>query len=279
MGLGTMRKGRRSDPVAADKRVSAAKFCIQCGTDLRGQSIEGRCPSCRHPIYDSVYGGYLIDASPQEPRRLLEMSNIVFYPTLFLGGLTAIMILAELLSARSFTDAVVRVFDVGRFCATLGLLVALVGTAVFTGRHTAEYYRARYVNVRFLLPAGVFLVLSAVAVWFLFCYGGYVARVVLQVVLAFGPAALFLQRLSKLMRRVPNKKLATFAHLALALTCALAAASLAVLALQPYAPPGSDLSGFVIALTFVADLGGVGLGIATLRLLFLARRTLRAIYH
>jgi hypothetical protein len=279
MGLGTMRKGRHTDPVAADKRVVAAKFCIKCGGDLRGLSIEDRCPTCRHPIYDSVYGGYLIDASPKEPRRLHEMSNVVYYPALFLGGLAAIMILAELASARSFADAVVRVFDVGLFCAMLSLLVALVGIAVFTGRHSAEYYRARYVNLRFLVPAAVLFVLGATALGLILYYGGYYAQAVVQVAVAACPAAVFLQRLSNLMRRVPNKKLATFANLALALTCALAAAALAFLALDHFAPPGSDLFGFKIALAFIADLGGIGLGMATLRLLFLARRTLRAICH
>src|SRR5512136_1553300 len=118
MGLGTMHKRRHRDPVAADKRVVAAKFCIKCGGDLRGLSIEDRCPTCRHPIYDSVYGGYLIDASRQEPRRIYEMSKVVYYPALFLGGLTAVMLLAELASARSFAVAVGDVFDVGMFCAT-----------------------------------------------------------------------------------------------------------------------------------------------------------------
>jgi len=279
MGLGIKRKGRHADPVAADKRVVMAKFCVKCGTDLRGCSIEDRCPTCRHPIYDSVYGAYLIDASTREPRRLHEMSNIVYYPALFLGGLGAIMILAELVSARGFADAVVSVFHAGLFCATLSLLVALVGIAVFTGRHSAEYYRARYVNPHFLVRASVFVVLGAVGLVLILLYGGHYAEAVIQVALAAGPPAVFLQRLSDLMRRVPNKKLATFANLALALTCALAAAALAILVLQRYAPEGSDLAGFVVALTFVADLGGIGLGIATLRLLVLARRTLRAICH
>lgn len=277
MGLGTMRKRRHSDPVAADKRVVAAKYCVECGTNLRGHSVEGRCPTCRHPIYDSVYGGYLVDASPREPRRLHEMSNIVYYPALFLGGLTAIMILAELTSVTTFAEAVKSVFDAGLFGATLSLLVALVGIAVFTGRHSAAYYRARYVNARFVLRAGAFLVVALVGVVLMLYFGGHFARALLQVGLAAGPAAVFLQRLSIMMRRVPNKKLATFANLALALTCALAVAAFAIQALQPYAPEGSDLAGFLVALTFVADVGGIGLGIAALRLLLLARRTLRAI--
>jgi hypothetical protein len=279
MGLGTMRKGRHRDPVAADKRVVAAKFCIRCGSDLRGLSIEDRCPTCRHPIYDSIYGGYLIDASRQEPRRLYEMSKIVYYPALFLGALSAVMLLAEVFSAHSFAEAVTRVFDVGLFCATLSLLVALVGIAVFTSRHSAEYYRARYVSARFLVPAGVFFALGATAVGVILYYGGAFAQAVAQVALAFIPAAVFLQQLSNLMRRVPNKKLATFANLALALTCALAAATLAILVLQRYVQQQPDLGGFLIALTFAADLGGLGLGLATLRLLVLARRTLRAICY
>ncbi len=279
MGLGTMRKGRHSDPVAADKRVVAAKFCIKCGGDLRGLSIEDRCPTCRHPVYDSVYGGYLIDASQQEPRRLYEMSKVVYYPALFLGALSAVMLLAELASARSFTEAVTRVFDVGLFCATLSLLVALVGIAVFTGRNSAEYYRARYVSARFLVPASIVFVLGAAAVGVILYYGGGLAQAVVQVALAFIPAAVFLQRLSNLMRRVPNKKLATFANLALALTCGLAAAALAILVLDRCVPSQPDLAGFQIALTFATDLGGIGLALASLRLLVLARRTLRAICY
>jgi len=265
--------------VAADKRVVAAMFCIKCGDDLRGLSVEDRCPTCRHPIYDSVYGGYLVDASQREPRRLYEMSKVVYYPALFLGGLGAVMLLAELANARSFTEAVNRVFDVGLFCAMLSMLVALVGIAAFTGRHSPEYYRARYVSVRFLVPASVVLVAVAVGVGVVLYYGGQFAQAVVQVALAFIPAAIFLQRLSDLMRRVPNKKLATFANLALALTCGLAAAALAILVLERCFPEHSDLVGFRIALTLVADLAGIGLAIATLRLLILARRTLRAICY
>jgi len=62
MGLGTMHKGRHRDPVARRQTGVAAMFCIKCGDDLRGLSVEDRCPTCRHPIYDSVYGGYLVDA-------------------------------------------------------------------------------------------------------------------------------------------------------------------------------------------------------------------------
>jgi hypothetical protein len=159
----------------------------------------------------------------------------------------------------------------------LSMLVALVGIAVFTGRHSADYYRAKYVSARFLVPAGVFTMFVVVGVGLLLRYGEWYAQAFLQVALAAAPAAIFLQRLSKLMRRVPNKKLATFANLALALTCGLAAAALAVLVLQAFETNAPDLAGFVVALTFVADVAGVGLGILTLRLLLLARRTLRGI--
>ena len=270
---------KRHSPVDEANTVIATALCIKCGTDLRGHSIEARCPTCRHPIYDSVYGGYLIDASPLEPRRLLDMSNIVLFPAVFLGGLTVIMVLATLASSRKFADAVYHVFDTLMFCALLSPLVALVGTVVFTGRRTAAFYRAKYGNPRAIGLVVAALVVTIVAVGVAITYLGHYAEAVVRVLIIAVPAGAFLRALGGLMRRVPNKKLAALAGLAFAALCTLAIAALAILILRPYAFGRPDLDGFITALTLITSCGGLGLGYGVIRLLVLARRTLRAIYH
>jgi hypothetical protein len=279
MGSMVMKPGRRSEPVDAGKVVVRSVLCIKCGTELRGQSVEGRCPACRHPVYDSVYGAYLIDASPFEPRRLLEMSKIVIYPALFLGGLTGIMVLATLAGARDFVGAVTNVFDTVFFCAMLSPIIALVGAVVFTGRHSAAYYIAKYGHLRFLVAAGGGVVVGFAVLVVLISQFGYYGRIVTQVVFVTVPAAVFLNRLGDMMRRVPNKKLATLCGFAFLGVCGLGVAALLVQVLQPAARDNPDLQGFVIALTLISSCGALALGAGIIRLLYLARRTLRAIAH
>lgn len=278
MGLQKKTSVWHKEPVNAAKRVVITKFCIKCGCNLRGQSIEGLCPTCAHPVYDSVYGAYLIDTPPEETHRLHDISNVVFYPALFLTGLLLVMLVAELADERTFVGAVEAAFNALFAGAMLSPLIALVGSVVFTGRHSAAYFRAKYGNPRFMTIAGVVLAAALVALGSALTYGGTYARVVLQTAFVAIPAGLFLERLGGLMRRVPNQRLATYCNVAVGGLWALAAAALAIQLLQPARQDHPDLAGFVVALTFVVDLGGAGLIIGTLRLLVLARRTLRAIY-
>lgn len=277
MGLATMKRARQMEPVDESKTVTASLLCIKCGSDLRGCSLDARCPACMHPIYDSVYGGFLIDASPREPRRLLEMSNIVLYPALFLGGLTAVMVLATLFTWKDFGDLVYREFEAVFFCAVLSPLVALVGIVVFTGRHTAAYYRARYGNPRLIGLAAGLVVAAFVAVGIVVSRYGDYAQSVVVITFVTIPTALFLRGFAGLMRRIPSKKLATLAGFAHFAAWSLAVAALFVRVLRPSTPGNRDLEGFVVALTLISTCGALGLGVGILRLLILARRTLRAI--
>ena len=277
MGLTTMKPSRRTDPIDDTKTVVTSLLCIKCGNDLRGCSLEARCPTCLHPVYDSVYGGFLIDASPREPRRLLEMSNIVLYPAVFLGGLTVVMVLATLLPWRGFGDFVYREFDAVFFCAMLSPLVALVGAVVFTGRHSAAYYRAKYGSPVPVIVVCVVVVVAFVAIGIVVAQYGYYARSVVEVVFVTIPTTLFLRGFGGLMRRVPNKKLATLAGFAHFAAWSLGVGALLVRVLRPSTPSSRDLEGFVIALTLITTCGALGLGAGIIRLLVLARRTLRAI--
>jgi len=282
--MGLMTKGRtkikrRVEPVDAANRVTARMFCIKCGTELRGRSIDAQCPICRHPIYDSVYGAYLIDASPLEPRQLYERSKLVYYPALFVASLTAILLLVSVVAAPDFVRAVELVFENGFFCAMLCPLVALVGIVMFTGRHSVPYYRAKYGNPRFITVAGIVLIVVGAAMVGAIAQFGQAAQDVIRTAFATVPVAIFLQRLGRLMRRAPNKKLASLSNLACGLTVVLGAASLAILLMQPHAKSSRQLAGLLIALTCVVDIGGIALGIAALRLIVLARRTLLAIRH
>jgi hypothetical protein len=274
MGLGGKWKARRGDPVDVYRCVIARRYCIKCGTDLRGQHVDANCPSCQHPIYDSVYGAFLIDAPPQEARRLYNMAPIVLYPMYFLAGLAGLWLAMTLISARGLDQAIDNAFLVVLLCGMLNAVVALVGAVVFTGRHSAAYYLAKYGNARTAIKLGVGLVLFSVAL--ALSWGRFVAPVV-EVAFAAAPAAVFLQRLGNLMRLVPNKKLAAYANTAFAVTCALGVTALLILLLEPHALKGSEPWGFVLVLKLLATLCALALGWAILRLVLLARRTLLTI--
>lgn len=275
MGLATNHRMRRADPVDLDKRVAASRLCIKCGSDLRGQSVEGACPVCRHSIYDSVYGGFLIDAPADEVRRLHTVSQIVVYPALLVAGLTAFMLVSTLVLSRNAIHAIDSAFDVVLTGAMLAGIVALVGAVVFTGRHSAAYYLAKYGRGAFVIKVGTVTVVAVAAA--VICWSHF-TECLLQVLFAAVPMAIFLHRLRHMMRMVPNKKLVAYASQVLITTCAVALMALFVLALRPYARPKTDWSAFLMVLTLLATLAGLWLGAAALRLVVLARRTLRAIY-
>lgn len=272
--MGGQWKARRGDPVDVYKRVIARRYCIKCGTDLRGHLVDADCPSCQHPIYDSVYGAFLIDAPPQEASRLCSMAPIVLYPMYFLAALTALWLGMTLLTASSFDQAVDSAFDVVLLCGMLNAVVSLVGTVVFTGRHSAAYYLATYGNARTAIKLGLGLTLFIAA---LALSWGYFMQSAVQVAFAAVPAAVFLQRLGNLMRLVPNKKLAAYANTTFAVTCALGITALLIQLLGPFALKGSEPWGFVLVLKLLATLCALALGWAILRLVLLARRTLLAI--
>jgi hypothetical protein len=282
LGLASTLASRRKRLKAAalvdgDNRVVAHRLCIRCGASLRGQIVDEGCPSCAHPIYDSIYGAFLIDSSPLEPKRLRRRSDMVYYPALFLGTLTLIGLIMTAAASRSFVHAVNGLFNVGLFFAMLAPLVALVGLLVFTGRHSIEYYQARYFNAPALIKHGVLLVVVFVALCFAFHYIESFTAAVLRVAFGTLPVALFLQRLGRLMGRVPSRKLSSASQLAAVIAVLLGIAALGVLLLRRAAPGNRELEGFLVTLTFMTTLGGIGLGCFILRLLYLARRTLRAV--
>jgi len=106
----------------------------------------------------------------------------------------------------------------------------------------------------------------AVGVGVVLYYGGQFAQAVVQVALAFIPAAIFLQAAQRPHAPRPQQEAGHVRQPGAGLTCGLAAAALAILVLERCFPEHSDLVGFRIALTLVADLAGIGLAIATLRL-------------
>ncbi len=270
---------RRVEPVNRDNQVVAHILCIKCGTDAFGRSIDETCTVCKHPIYDSVYGGYLIDASPFEVRRVYDMSRLVYYPSLLVAALSAIAILTTAFGASSFLGAIYSLFNVGLFCAMLYPVIAIVGLVTFTSRHSVGYYRARYGRPSFIMRASVAVVAVLVVTAMGAANYNHVTGALAIALFCTVPIAAFLQRLGSLMRRVPNKKLATFSNLACWLACTLGTAALAILIMRPLAQPNSPLAEFVAILTFAAVMGGLGLGIMGIRLLIFARRTLLAIRH
>ena len=79
------------------------------------------------------------------------------------------------------------------------------------------------------------------------------------------------------MYMVPNKKLAAYANTALGMCGVIAGLAVLVLLLRRFAPPGSEMWGFVMVVMGLATIGTLGLGLVILRLIIRARQTLLAI--
>jgi hypothetical protein len=198
MGSSLTMRARRAEPVDVYKRVISNRYCIKCGANLRGQSVEAACPGCRHPIYDSIYEAFLVDAPAEESRRLYAMSPIVLYPMGVLAGLTGlwmVLTIRSAIAAGSLSQAIDGLFDVVLLCAMLFAVVALVGAFVFAGRRSAAYYLARLGDPAFLVRAGIVTVVVLVAIVVLW---SPLIQSLVQVGFAAGPTAYFLQRLAHL---------------------------------------------------------------------------------
>ncbi len=277
MGSSPTMRARHAEPVDVYKRVVSNHYCIKCGENLRGQSVEAACPGCQHPIYDSIYEAFLVDAPAEESRRLYTMSPIVLYPMGLLAGLTGlwmVLTIRSAIAARSLSQAIDGLFDVILLCAMLFAVVALVGAFVFAGRRSAAYYLARLGDPAFLIRAGIVTVVILVAI---VVFWSPLLQSLVQVGFAAGPTAYFLQRLGHLMYMVPNKKLAAYANTALGMCGVIAGLAVLVLLLRPFAPPGSEMWGFVMVLMGLATIATLGLGLVILRLVMRARQTLLAI--
>src|SRR5690606_35374363 len=154
-------------------------------------------------------------------------------------------------------------------------LVAVIGLATLTNRHTVAYYRGRYSERRTVMLAAASLgiglaLLIVLAQW----YGRPIANLILTA-RAVGPAAWFLRGLAQIMRRVPNNELAGLAGVAFWGALACGGALFCVLTLHHVGGDDPGWRDTRLGLTAIFAVGTVALGIAAYRLLLRAEQTLR----
>jgi hypothetical protein len=270
---------RKSSPllIDAEDRIAADVLCIKCGDNLRGLHVADRCPNCNHPASDSVHGDYLIHADRPVVRGLAEAAQVVEYGAIVLGSLMVIALLVSLASADDLEDAIKTAYNTLFAGAIISPVVAVLGLVLLTTRHSAAYYWVRYGNPRALLRLGLLLavVLAIIAV-----AAHYFGRVALEIgiVLWFVmPLAAFFRGLERLMRRVPNNQLATFARATFVGLLAFGVLSILVILTNHWSAEDPSWRDSQLAFSAITCVGGLALGIAACLLMVRVRRTLDSI--
>ncbi len=266
-------------PVDLEDRIVADLRCIKCGIRLQGTSVNGFCPQCGHPCSDSVYGDYLIYSDRAEIERLDEAARVVIYGGVVLGTIIAVAMLSMVTYSANMIDAVRRGFDTLWAGVLVSPVMSTTGMVLLTRRYSVAYYEAKYFHQRVLLRAGAWLAGILIAL----CVAAYHLPAEFQVLLlaawATLPSAAFMRGLVRLMRRVPNVKLATYAQVLCAGIWVTGLLSLLFNWLRPMAQNRADWEGPLIALQMVVSIGWLALAIAAFRLLLAIHRNLLAIRH
>lgn len=272
-----MPKRRRPSSLAlidSEDRIIGDVLCIRCGRNLRDFRVPDRCPDCGHPASDSVHGDYLIHADRPVVRTLADAAQMVEYGILVLGGLMIIGLLVSLIAADSLEAAVDTAYDIVFAGAVISPVIAAVGLLLLTTQRSAAYYWVRYGNRRALLRFGLLL---ALAIALIALAGYYLGRVAMQIgiVLWFSvPLGAFFRGVERLMRRVPNNQLATFARATFAGLIAFGLLSILIILIRYWSVSDPSWADSQLAFTAINALAGVALGVATYLLIVRVRRTL-----
>lgn len=269
-------KNTVSDPLDSGECVAVDVFCVRCGANLRGRSVHDPCSGCYHPVSDSVWGDYLIYSHPTEIKRLCDAATLVIYGASLTVATVVAALIATLFGAGSIVDGVQRSFDMMFAGAMISPVVAGTGVALLTRRHSAAYYRAKFRSVRALLKPILIAIATVIVCVVTSYYFWWIVQSCVLVVWATAPTAMFFRGLARLMHGIPNKKLGSQSYAMFVCTWMLGVAALVVRLARPHVVGSVDWQGPVLALTFVAVLGGACLAFFGFRLLVLSRRAIRA---
>lgn len=263
--------------VDAEDRIVADVLCIKCGHNLRNLYLTQRCPNCNHPASDSVHGDYLIHSDRETVAALADAARLVQYGGAILGGLTGLAVLAALISADSLDAAVRSAYDIVFAAAVISPVVATLGLVLLTARRTAAYYWLRYGNPRVLLRFGLLMALVLAAILVAAAYLGQVA-VQIGIVLWFViPLGAFFRGVERLMRRVPNSQLATFARATLVSLMAFGILAILIILIRDRSARDPSWHDSQLAFTAINCLGGLVLATMAYLLIVRVRRTLTSI--
>lgn len=271
-------KKRKPTLIDQDNVVVADVYCIRCGHNLRSRLISDKCPNCLHPVSDSVFGDYLVHADRDYVRQLAESAHFVRIAAAFLGGLIAIALVVTLIAEatrRELIHGIQSVFQIIFAGAMIAPLVAAVGLATLTQRHTFAYYQARYGSRRNVIALSVATILLLA----LLIYGAYwFSQPISNLVLtcwAVLPVAVFMRRVGKLMARVPDKELAAYGYFACWGVFISGVALFCVLTLRSMALADKTWQDAQLGLTSLYIVGSLAFGIGGYRLLKRVEESLR----
>jgi hypothetical protein len=264
-------------PVDLEDRVVADLRCIKCGISLRGQSVNALCQQCGHPCSDSVYGDYLIYSDRTEIDRLDEAARVIIYGGVLLGVIITVAMLCMIASSQSTVEAIRRGFDTLWAGVLLSPVIATTGMVLLTRRYSIAYYEAKYFHRSFFIRAGIWLALALTLAGVAAYFRARDFQVLLLAAWATLPSAAFMKGLARLMRRVPNVKLAGIAQVLASGIWVTGVLSLLFNWLRPLAVARSDWEAPLLSLQVLVSCGWLALGIAGLRLLMVVHRNFQAI--
>jgi len=264
-------------PVDIENRIIANIRCVECGTPLRGILVDSPCPQCGHPASDSVWGDYLIYADRARLDRLDEGARIVLYAGVATGVLVGVATIGMVVAAATAEDAIRRAFDTILAGLLVYPVIAITGIMLLTRRYSVAYYEARYFHARTLARAGIATGLSALLVAIGAYYLPHGARCLLVAAWATLPTAAFMRGLSRLLRRVPNLRLAGTARTIAAGICLAGLVTFAAELLRPQAAEHVDWEAPLIATRLLASWAWIGLAVGSLRLMVALRRNFQVI--
>ena len=265
--------------VDTDDRVISDLLCVKCGWNLRSYLVSDPCPTCGHPVSDSVYGDYLIHTDTAQVRRLADAARLVQFGAVLLGGLVLVMMLVTVKTRWGRGIALAEdAFRVLLFGAMIAPVPAAVGMVMLTPRRTLAYYRAwfkrRYASraSRTLLGTDAIIVLTVLTAGFTL-YAWVATR--LAMVLWFGiPLAMFFRGVEQLMRRLPSASLARFSRAIFVATIIFSVFAFGVLLLERISTVESGVEELRIVMTAICDLAGLVIGFGAVRLLVRVRAAL-----
>lgn len=255
-------------------RVVREVLCVECGASLRGQLVSERCVGCGHPVSDSVHGDYLVDSDRDMVRRLAESARFVMFGAIALASVIGVGLTVRLIAARNLTAAIAGMFDMLLAGGMISPMVSALGLVILNPGRTINYYLARYSR-----PQSLLQLVLVLAVMVAICVLGmmYISDVfgsIVRICWIFIPLGMFLVSIEKLMRRVPNIRLARLSRAHFILTIVLAVVSLVGLLIRIQLPRLPKWEDFLLGVMFFASLSAIGCTISGLRLLINAQRAL-----
>jgi len=258
----------------AQNRVTKELACVKCGQDLRNYELTADCPSCGHPILESVLGDSVARKARSAGLGMADAVRVVIYAAVVLGVLIGIAALSQLFATKDFVTSVERAFDTVFDGALIFSLPAIVGIVLLLPRQPAIYYKVRYLNPRRLRRFGLILLpIVALGVLGIIYAHAYVAPLG-SVLWAVLPSAVLLRRMERLMCELPSFKLARYAFAVLIGALLFGAACYGVKLLTLARLKDPDYEGALTGVTITTLVLGTILAIAGLNLLVRVRGAL-----